>query len=92
MPDMKTLTMRELNRSTATVLDAVERGQVFELRRNGKVVGYITQKRPVSLRQPDWKAHFDWLRSQTTKNDRQVLDGFERERGRQRSRDRALGK
>ena len=27
MSDMKTLTMRELNRKTASVLDAVERGE-----------------------------------------------------------------
>jgi antitoxin (DNA-binding transcriptional repressor) of toxin-antitoxin stability system len=39
MSDMKMLTMRELNRKTASVLDAVERGETFELRRNGRAVG-----------------------------------------------------
>ncbi len=39
MSDMRMLTMRDLNRKTASVLDAVERGETFELRRNGRVVG-----------------------------------------------------
>lgn len=35
MSDMRTLIGRDLNRKTANVLDAVERGEVFEIRRNG---------------------------------------------------------
>jgi antitoxin (DNA-binding transcriptional repressor) of toxin-antitoxin stability system len=58
MSDMKTLTMRDLNRKTATVLDAVGRGEVFELRRNGKAIGYITHTPPAPPGKPDWKVHF----------------------------------
>ena len=36
LSDMKTITMRDLNRRTAGVLDALERGEAFELHRNGK--------------------------------------------------------
>ncbi|PWU08080.1 MAG: hypothetical protein C5B50_30405 [Verrucomicrobia bacterium] len=89
---MKTLTMRELNRNTASVLDAVERGETFELRRNGKAVGYITQRPPGAERKPDWKAHFDWLRKVSSPDeDAKLLAEFEEERHRQRQREKALG-
>ncbi len=91
MSDMKTLTMRDLNRKTASVLDAVERGETFELRRNGRAVGYITQTPPKPQRRPDWKAHFDWLRKQTTKTDAGFLAEFDEDRRRQRAREQALG-
>ncbi len=90
MPDMKVLTMRELNRKTASVLDAVERGESFELRRNGRAVGYITRTPPPPQRRPDWKAHFDWLRKNATKNDIETLTEFEEERRRQAAREREL--
>lgn len=64
MSDMRTLTVRELNRRTAGVLDALERGETFELRRNGKAIGYLTHTVPPPERKPDWKAHFDWLKKQ----------------------------
>ena len=83
--------MRELNRRTASVLDALERGETFELRRNGRAVGYITPSAPTAQRKPDWKAHFDWLRNQTAKADAATLAGFEHERRRQAARERALG-
>jgi antitoxin (DNA-binding transcriptional repressor) of toxin-antitoxin stability system len=88
---MKTLTMRDLNRRTASVLDAVERGEVFELRRNGKAIGYITRSLPAPERKPDWKAHFDWLRKQPGKQDADLLAQFEEDRQRQRAREEALG-
>ena len=90
MSDMKTLTMRDLNRKTASVLDAVERGESFELRRNGRAVGYITRTPPTPQRRPDWKAHFDWLRKQTTKNDAKSLIEFEQDRSRQAAREKDL--
>ena len=90
LSDMKTLTTRELNRRTARVLDALERGESFELRRKGKAVGYLTNIRPASDRKPDWKAHFNWLRKQPTHRDSQVLAEFEETRRRQRARDRSL--
>ena len=40
---MKTVTIRELSRRTARIADAVENGETFELRRNGKVVGYLSR-------------------------------------------------
>jgi antitoxin (DNA-binding transcriptional repressor) of toxin-antitoxin stability system len=91
MSDMKILTMRELNRKTASVLDAVERGESFELRRNGRAVGYITRMPPTPQRTPDWKAHFNWLRKKANKDDSQYLVEFEQERRRQAKRERELG-
>jgi antitoxin (DNA-binding transcriptional repressor) of toxin-antitoxin stability system len=91
LSDMKTLTMRELNRKTASVLDALECGEIFELRRKGKVVGYITQTPPPPQCKPDWKAHFDWLRKQDPKTDATILAEFEEERRRLRARELAMG-
>ena len=91
MSDMKVLTMRELNRKTASVLDAVERGESFELRRHGRAVGYITRTPPTPERRPDWKAHFDRLRKNATKNDIETLTEFEQERHRQAAREMDLG-
>ena len=91
MPDMKVLTMRELNRKTASVLDAVERGEAFELRRNGRAVGYITRTLPTPQRKPDWKAHFDWLRKEAAKTDIETLSEFEQDRRRQAARENELG-
>ena len=91
MSDMKRLTMRDLNRRTATVLDAVEQGETFELRRHGKAIGYITRHAPALQPKPDWKAHFDWLKRQNTKNDAAILEEFEEERRRDAARERALG-
>ncbi len=88
---MKVLTMRELNRRTARVLDSVERGVSFEVRRNGKAIGYLTQTAPAPERKPNWKAHFDWLRKQATKTDASILAEFEEDRRRLRARERALG-
>jgi len=88
---MKVLTMRELNRRTARVLDSVERGVSFEVRRNGKAIGYLTQTVPAPERKPNWKAHFDWLRKQATKTDTSILAEFEEDRRRLRARERALG-
>ena len=91
MSDMKLLTMRELNRKTASVLDAVEHGESFEVRRNGRAVGYITRTPPTPQSRPDWKSHFDWLRKNATKNDIEILTEFEQEGRRQAARERELG-
>ena len=91
MSDMKTLTVRDLNRKTAGVLDAVERGETFELRRNGSAVGYIVHTPPKAQLKPDWKTHFEWLRSHAAKADARVLAGFEEGRREQAARERALG-
>jgi len=89
--DMKTLTVRELNRHTATVLDALERGESFEVHRNGRAVGYLTQVVPAPERKPDWKAHFDWLRQKSSKNDAKILKEFEDSRRRLAAREKAMG-
>jgi antitoxin (DNA-binding transcriptional repressor) of toxin-antitoxin stability system len=83
---MKTLTVRDLNRKTARVVDALERGESFELRRNGKAVGYLTQTPPAPERKPNWKAHFEWLRKQKDLGGGFVKE-LEAERRRQRARD-----
>jgi antitoxin (DNA-binding transcriptional repressor) of toxin-antitoxin stability system len=92
LSDMKTLTMRDLNRKTASVLDAVEQGEAFEVRRNGRAIGYLTQTPPPPERKPDWKAHFQWLRRQPKARSKALLAEFEEERRRLRARDRAMGK
>ena len=40
---------------------------------------------------PDWKAHFDWLRRRSTKNDAKVLKEFEDSRRRLAAREKATG-
>jgi antitoxin (DNA-binding transcriptional repressor) of toxin-antitoxin stability system len=89
---MKTISARDLNRRTARILDAVESGENFELRRNGKAVAYLTQKAPPIEGKPDWKAHFDSLRQEKTKGKRSnLLRKFEEERRRLKGRELALG-
>ena len=88
---MKTLTMRELNRQTASVLDALERGESFELHRNGRAVGYLTKVAPAPERKPDWKAHFARLRLRSVKNDAKLLKEFEDSRRRLAAREKAMG-
>ncbi len=83
--------MRDLNRKTASVLDAVERGETFELRRNGRAVGSITRTPPPPERKPDWKAHFDWLRQKATRNDIETITEFDEERRRQAAREQEMG-
>jgi antitoxin (DNA-binding transcriptional repressor) of toxin-antitoxin stability system len=91
MSDMKKLTMRDLNRKTASVLDALERGETFELHRNGKAIGYLTHTAPPPERKPDWKAHFEWLRRQPKPQSAALLAEFEEDRRRLRTREKALG-
>jgi antitoxin (DNA-binding transcriptional repressor) of toxin-antitoxin stability system len=88
---MKALTMRELNRKTASVLDAVERGETFELQRNGKAIGYLTHTAPPPERKPDWGAHLDWLKRQPKSRGRSLIAEFEEDRRRLRSREKAMG-
>jgi len=92
MSDMKTVTIRDLNRRTASILDAVERGETFELRRNGKVVAYLTSAPPPPEKKPDWKTHFQWLRKQPEERSAKLMVGFEDDRGRLRAREKALDK
>lgn len=67
---MQTVTMTQLNNGTAGVLDAVERGQVFQIIRKGRPIGFLTPNLPaaafrnVRRDRPDWDAHFAWLRRQ----------------------------
>jgi antitoxin (DNA-binding transcriptional repressor) of toxin-antitoxin stability system len=61
--------MTRLNNATAAVLDAVERGEVFQIIRKGKPVGFLTPTMPRAAgrdrkRGPDWDAHFAWLKRQ----------------------------
>ncbi len=86
---MKTLTMRELNRKTAAVLDALERGEAFELRRSGRAVGYLTHSPPAPERKPDWQTHFRWLAQQRGESGGFAAE-LEQDRQRQRERDDAL--
>jgi antitoxin (DNA-binding transcriptional repressor) of toxin-antitoxin stability system len=87
---MKTLTMRDLNRNTASVLDAVGRGETFEVRRRGKAVGYLTKTVPPPEQRPDWKAHFDWLRKQPKGEGNALLKEFDESRRKLRERDDLL--
>jgi antitoxin (DNA-binding transcriptional repressor) of toxin-antitoxin stability system len=87
---MKTLTMRELNRQTASVLDALERGESFEVRRKGRAIGYLTQAAPAPDRKPDWKAHFERLRRRSAKADASLIKEFEDSRRRLAAREKAM--
>jgi antitoxin (DNA-binding transcriptional repressor) of toxin-antitoxin stability system len=87
--DMKTLTVRDLSRKTATVLDALERGETFELRRNGKAVGYLTHTAPEPERRPDWRSHFDWLKKQKVRGGG-FVEELNEDRRRQRAREAAM--
>ncbi|HWY76065.1 MAG TPA: hypothetical protein VN281_10635 [Verrucomicrobiae bacterium] len=86
---MKKITMRQLNRSTARILDALERGEAFELHRNGRAIGYLTQTAPPPQRKPDWDAHFEWL-SRQPKSAGGFVKELEEERQRLRAREKAL--
>ena len=88
---MKTITVRELNRSTAKVLTAVEHGETFELIRNGKAVAYMTRQLPPADQKPDWKAHFEWLRKQPKPKVASAIEELEEDRRRQRRREEAMG-
>ena len=88
---MKTLTMRHLSRKTASVLDAVERGETFEVRRNGRAIAYLSQTAPPPERTPDWKGHFDWLKRQPKARSKKLLTEFEEDGHRLRLREKALG-
>ena len=90
LSDMKTITMRDLNRRTAGVLDALERGEAFELHRNGKAIGYLMQAAPPTRSGPDWKTHFEWLRKQRIKEGG-LVEELEEDRRRLRAREAALG-
>ena len=90
MSDMKTITMRDLNRKTASVLDAVESGETFELRRNGRAVGYISRTPPIPEREPDWHAHFARLKKRNKESDAEILREFEEERRRLAAREHDL--
>ncbi len=87
---MKAITMRDLNRRTAGVLDALERGEAFELHRNGKAIGYLMQAAPPMRSEPDWKTHFEWLRKQRIKGGG-LVEELEEDRRRLRAREAALG-
>lgn len=86
---MKHLTVRDLNRRTASVLDALERGESFAVQRSGKVIGFLTQTRPEPERKPDWRAHFARLHDRSKTETAELLSEFEAERRRARSHEAA---
>lgn len=88
---MKTLMMRDLSRKTASVLDALERGESFEVHRNGKAVGYLTHTAPSPERKPDWTTHFQWLRRQPKARGEALLAEFEEARRHLRETEVAVG-
>jgi antitoxin (DNA-binding transcriptional repressor) of toxin-antitoxin stability system len=87
---MKTVTIRDLNRRTASILDSVQRGETFELRRKGKVVGYLSSEPPQPENKPDWKSHFEWLRKQPKRGGAALMKEFARDRKRLREREKAF--
>ena len=46
---MSIITTKQLHHDTSTILDEVERGQSFEVTRNGKVIGRI---KPATISKP----------------------------------------
>ena len=75
LSDMKTLTMRDLNRRTASVLDAVEKGESFEVRRHGRAVGYLTQAAPAGRSRED-SGYYTAQQKGGQKNNRDRMTGF----------------
>ena len=88
---MKTLTMRDLSRKTASVLDALERGETFGLRRHGRAVGYLTHTTPPPDRTPDWRSHLDWLKRLPKGRGQALLAEFEEDRRRLAGRENTIG-
>ncbi len=86
---MKTLTMRQLSRETARVLDSLERGESFEIKRSGRAIGYLTHLPPPAEPRPDWATHFRWLKEQAPEAGGFVAE-LDAERGRSRARQNAL--
>lgn len=83
--------MRDLSRKTASVLDALERGESFELYRHGKAVGYLTQTAPPPDRTPDWTRHVEWLKRQPQARGQALLAEFAADRRRLSAREATIG-
>lgn len=58
---MERLTVRDLSRETATVLDRVERGETIEVTRGNRVVAKIAPIQGEAGREALWKEHVAWL-------------------------------
>lgn len=86
---MKLLTVRELNQRTAHVVRAVENGETFEVRRNGKAIGYFTHAAPRSERKPDWPGHFARLLKRKNKGGG-FIEELNEERKRLHAREHSL--
>lgn len=58
---MERLTVRELSRETASVLDRVERGETIEVERGRRVVARVVPVQAGEARRADWEEHFVWF-------------------------------
>ncbi|MBI3181614.1 MAG: type II toxin-antitoxin system prevent-host-death family antitoxin [Myxococcales bacterium] len=58
---MERLTVRQLSRETASVLDRVERGETIEVTRGKRVVAKVVPVQPQRERRAEWTAHLRWL-------------------------------
>ena len=89
MSDMKLLTTQDLNRRRDELLDAIERGETFELRRTGRAVGYLVGTPAAPECQPGWDSHFEWLAEQGAESSG-LAPALDEERRRQRASEDAL--
>jgi antitoxin (DNA-binding transcriptional repressor) of toxin-antitoxin stability system len=60
---MERLTIRELSRETAAVLDRVERGETIEVERGRRVVAKVVPVQQDEARRAHWAEHFAWFDS-----------------------------
>jgi antitoxin (DNA-binding transcriptional repressor) of toxin-antitoxin stability system len=89
---MKQISVRDLNRKTADVVDALERGETFEIHRKGRAVGYLTKTPPMVQHKADWNTHFEWLKRQSAKHDSRLLKEFNKSRRQLSAREKSLEK
>ena len=71
---MGQLTVRELSRETAAVLDRVEGGEVIEVKRGKRVVARVVPVREDAERRAAWKEHWRWFKSLSRSGRRPRVD------------------
>jgi prevent-host-death family protein len=60
---MDKLTVRELSRETAAVLDRVERGETIEVTRGRRVVAKVVPVQAQQEQTDAWSEHIRWFRA-----------------------------
>ncbi len=64
---MEKLTIRELSRETAAVLDRVERGETIEVTRGRRVIAKVVPVQAEEEQGDAWSEHIRWFRAASGK-------------------------